>query len=98
VLQVLTEDLDAGEVIYRSSSEVDPVSLQRTRRIVYWNAVPFVRRRLDDLARHGRDFIESPETYREPATVGVRIYRHPTNRQMLVFLARLVLRALRRYG
>jgi hypothetical protein len=98
VLQVLTEELDAGGVIYRSSSEVDPVSLQRTRRTVYWNGVPFVRRRLDDLARHGPDFIESLETYREPATVGVHIYRHPTNRQMLVFLARLVSRVLRRYG
>ena len=58
--------------------------------------MPFVLQRLEGLARHGPDFIRSLDTYREPATVGARIYRHPTNRQMLVFLARLMARAVRR--
>jgi hypothetical protein len=62
VLQVLTEELDAGGVIYRASSDVDPLSLQRTRRTAYWSGVPFVRQLLDDLSRPGRDLIESLET------------------------------------
>ena len=94
-LEILTEDPDAGRAIYRSQAATSPISLFRSRNAAYWKAVGFVRRRLDDLARHGFGFIESLETYRQTPHPDVPVQRTPTNAQMLRFLLRLGPAALR---
>jgi hypothetical protein len=95
-LQILTEELDGGRVIYRSHSATDPVSLYRNRNETYWKTSAFMVRRLRDLHDRGWDFIASLPTYSEQAPSGKRIYRIPTNVQMLVFLLRIGMRVLRR--
>jgi hypothetical protein len=87
-LQILTEELDAGRVIYRSHSATDPVSLRRGRNRPYLKSANFAVRRLTDLHRHGFEFLEALDTYDEPPAHGVRIYRTPTNRQTAAFLTR----------
>jgi hypothetical protein len=95
-LQILTEELDAGRVIYRSHSATDPVSLRRGRNRPFLKSANFVVRRLDDLHRHGFQHIEELTTYREPAVTGTRIQTTPTNREMAGFLARTAVAITRR--
>ena len=50
VLEVLGEGSGGSEVIYRSTTATNSVSLQRNRNPSYWKGVQFVIRRLEDLA------------------------------------------------
>lgn len=92
VLQVLTEELDGGKVIYRSLAATDFSSLSRQRNPIYWKASNFVLRRLRDLHDRGWSYIESLPTFHEPAHTLGKIYYKPTNSQMLPFLWRTIVR------
>ncbi len=94
VLQILTEDLDAGRTIYRSQTATQRLSLYLSRNAAYWKSVAFVRRRLEDVHRHGFELISSLETYREPPPLDTPVYHVPTNAQMLRFFARLAPRIM----
>jgi hypothetical protein len=76
VLLRLTEEPGAGQVIYRSFSAIDPISLQRSRARTYWNSAEFVVRKLRDVHRDG----ELPGHPASPEIDDI-----PTNRQMLRF-------------
>lgn len=88
ILQVLSEKLDGGKVLYRSTAGTQFGSLYKNRRETYWKSAEFMMRRLRDLHRDGWDTLETLETYNEPDTYARGIYRRPTNRQMLRFLAK----------
>lgn len=94
-LQILTEELDGGKVIYRAFSATDPVSLYRSQNDTYWKASAFMLRRLTDLYERGWDFIAALPTYSERTRYTKRIHRQPTNRQMLLFGVKLALRLVR---
>lgn len=53
ILQVLSEDLDNGRVIYRSYAGTDRSSVSRNRHNYYWKSSAFVMRKLRDLADLG---------------------------------------------
>ena len=88
ILQVLTDALDGGKVLYRSISPTNFASLYKNRRETYWKSAEFMMRRLADLHRDGWDALQALDTYSEPNTYARGIYRRPTNRQMLRFLAK----------
>jgi hypothetical protein len=88
VLQVLTEDLDGGRVIYRSLASTHFASLYKNRQATYWKSAEFVVRRLGDLWREGWEFLTALDTYGETDRYARGIYRRPTTRHMLRFLAR----------
>lgn len=88
VLQVLTEELDGGRVIYRSTGSTQFASLYKNRRETYWKSAEFMVRRLGDLWREGWDYLAALDTFQERAPYVRGIYRRPTTRQMLRFLAR----------
>ena len=62
--------------------------LYKNRRATYWKSAEFMMRRLADLHRDGWDALQQLETYNEPNTYTRGIYRRPTNRQMVRFLAK----------
>ena len=95
ILQILTESLDGGRVIYRSHSATDLTSLYRNRKPIYWKTAEFALRRLRDLHQQGFSYIESLPTYRERDTYTRGIYRTPTTPQMAHFVARLFLHKLK---
>jgi hypothetical protein len=95
VLQVLTDALDGGHVIYRSRGATDLTSLHRNRVAVYRKASEFVLRRLRDLAARGPEAITGLETYSEQLAYDRGIYRRPRNGLMLRYLGRVGLRVLR---
>ena len=87
VLQVLTEDLDNGPVIYRSlSPTADKFSVRANRNNLYWKSSAFVLRKLRDLA-HGVSVHEPDNHVYRPYSN--RLFRMPTNAEMLPRLTRL---------
>ena len=88
VLQVLTDTLDGGKVLYRSIAGTQFGSLHKNRRETYWKSAEFMMRRLADLHRNGWTALQQLATYNEPNTYTRGIYRRPTNPQMVRFLAK----------
>jgi hypothetical protein len=96
ILQVLTETLDGGRVIYRSLSATDFGSLYLTLNPLYWKTSEFAIRRLRDLYKHGWGYIESLDVFSEADSYKKGIYRTPPTPVMLRFLARLAMRKIYR--
>ncbi len=94
ILQVLTESLDGGRVIYRSLSGTDFGSLYSSLNPMYWKTAQFAIRRLADVHRHGREYLEGLEEFNEPDTYRKGIYRTPSAPVMVRFLARTFARVL----
>ena len=88
ILQILTDALDGGKVLYRSIGATNFASLYKNRRETYWKSAEFMMRRLADLHREGWSSLQTLDTYSEPAAYTRGIYRRPTNWQMLRFLAK----------
>jgi hypothetical protein len=88
ILQILTDALDGGKVLYRSIGPTNFASLYKNRRATYWKSAAFMMRRLADLHRDGWASLQALDTYSEPNTYSRGIFRRPTNRQMVRFLAR----------
>ena len=87
VLQVLTEDLDNGPVIYRSLSPTsDKFSVRANRNNLYWKSSAFVLRKLRDLANGVPVHAADNHVYRPYSN---RLFRMPTNSEMLPRLTRL---------
>ncbi|MFC3549814.1 hypothetical protein ACFOLC_02170 [Lysobacter cavernae] len=86
VLQRLSEELDAGHVLYRSHAATHPHSLELNRNAAYWKASSFVLRCLRTLA--AGDAL--------PETVSGRcdkpLYRTPGNLRMAQFLGTIAAR------
>ncbi len=92
VLQVLTEELDGGHVIYRTYGATKSFeSLLVNRYLVYRKAIPFVARCLRKVYVLGSDGIR-PEVGAPPHVR--RLYRTPHNGQMLLFFARAAFKML----
>jgi hypothetical protein len=96
ILQILTEELDGGRVIYRSYSRTDARSVARNRRNHYWKSAAFLLRKLRHL--HG----EGPKALHDDTGAGVhpvpyshRLYSAPANLEMARLLLGLAGRFLR---
>jgi len=92
ILQILTEELDGGQVIYRTYGVIRSFESLLVNR--FWlcrNAIPFVARCLRRAYEHGRAGI-LPEA--EAPAYTRRVYRTPGNGQMLLFLMRYAYRRL----
>jgi hypothetical protein len=96
ILQVLTEALDGGRVIYRSLSATDFGSLYSTLNPMYWKTAEFAMRRLRDLHRYGWDYLQSLEEFNEPDNYTKGIYRTPPTPVMVRFLTKVVGRKIYR--
>jgi hypothetical protein len=88
ILQVLTDALDGGKVLYRSIGATNLASVYKNRRATYWKSAEFMMRRLADLHRDGWASLQQLDTYNEPNAYERGIYRRPTNGQMVRFLAK----------
>ena len=54
-LQILTEELDSGVILYRSFSTTDNISVNRNRNQCYLKTLYFLPRKLEELYMHGAD-------------------------------------------
>jgi folate-dependent phosphoribosylglycinamide formyltransferase PurN len=88
MLQVLTEQLDAGNVIYRSYAQTDPVSIEANMNKVYWKTLAFMPRMLERLYHQRELFFEKTEKplSEHPLFYTNRLYTIPTNREVVSLL------------
>ncbi len=89
VLQRLTEELDAGEILYRSYAPTHRRSVERNNEHLYWKSAAFVGRTLRRLAEEGPEAIEPLHDPRPPGPLN----RKPSNLAVLPVLTRFALRA-----
>jgi hypothetical protein len=93
ILQILTEELDGGRVIYRSYSRTDRHSVVRNRRRYYWKSAAFLLRKLRDLHSQGPDALqEGSATHADPVPYSARLYSAPGNIEMMGLLLKLTSR------
>jgi hypothetical protein len=84
MLQVLTEDLDAGTVLCQCLVATKPgLSRVRNRLAPYWAANAFIIQKLRELHERGWDFVQSRIVPPRPYLGRKRVYRAPTNWEMV---------------
>ena len=55
VLQILSEDLDNGQILFKSFSSTDKISITRNRNNFYWKSLSFLPRKLEQLHKLGEE-------------------------------------------
>lgn len=95
ILQVLTDSLDGGHVLYRGLSSTDQTSLYRNRNPVYWRTAAAAIRTLHLVHTGGLAALEALPTYTEHILYTRGLYRTPNARQVTVFAGRLLARSVR---
>lgn len=97
MLQVLTEDLDNGRVIYRSwAPTINRFSVKKNLNNYYWKTARFVGRKLAELHRDRAAWAAEAPPDPTPQPYSARLYMTPTNGEMVRVFASLGLRAVRR--
>ena len=98
VLQVLTEELDAGKVLYKGLFATQAgISHALNRVQPYWGASTFMIQKLRELHDCGWEHVERNAVKPAPYQGKKRIYSTPSNAQMLRWLVPLLAaKALRR--
>ncbi|PYV71544.1 MAG: hypothetical protein DMG97_15920 [Acidobacteria bacterium] len=98
VLQILTEDLDGGRVLYRSYSSTDDMSLADSRSNVQWKTLHFIPRKLKELQEEGEEifFATVKEENAHPQFYDRRLYTAPTHGERGVLLWKKLLQKVRR--
>jgi hypothetical protein len=91
-LERLIQEPGPGEVIYRSFSATDPISLHRSRIRIYRKSAEFVVRKLREVHRNGGLSVLHQGDRTGPAAA---VRRTPTNQQMLRFGCRVAARVVR---
>ena len=93
MLQVLTEELDAGKVLYKGFFATYPgISRQRNCVQPYWGSTTFVIQKLHQLHQHGWDHVQRAAIPPTPYLGKKKIYTSPTNSEMLQWLLPLFTR------
>lgn len=85
ILQVLTEDMDAGNVLYRSWSHKEIISINRNINTVYWKAISFIPRKLEELYELGDAAFKKGiiNHKQEISFYSNRLYTMPTNGEFI---------------
>jgi hypothetical protein len=88
VLQVLSEELDGGRVIYRSYASTARNSVTSNRNGYYWKTARFMGRKLRDLHERGPSAIRGEPADAVHAPYSHRLYRPGRNLEMAPALLR----------
>ncbi len=97
LLQILTEDLDGGEVLYRSWSSID-TSARKTINNFFWKTSLFIPRKLKELQEIGEvSFFEKVKSENENLNFySGRNYTTPKNGELLKLIVPLLWKRVRR--
>ncbi|MEO8087446.1 MAG: hypothetical protein ABI763_11530 [Bacteroidota bacterium] len=88
ILQVLTEDLDNGTVLYKSYAATHKYSVALNKNALYWKSGKFFTRKLKELYHDGFESLRT-QFYRDINFYDRPLYTRATNLQMLNFFFRL---------
>lgn len=81
ILQILSEDLDNGKVLYKSFSCTDSMSVTDNRSGYHWKSLLFMTRKMKELHSIGADefFAKVDADNCHPQFYSERLYKQPTN-------------------
>lgn len=98
MLQILTEDLDGGRVLYRSYSSTHEMSLADNGSQVKWKSLHFTPRKLKELYEEGEEtfLARVKEENAHLQFYDRRLYKVPTNSERSVLLWKKLLQKVRR--
>ena len=96
VLQVLSEELDAGLVLARSFSSTDALSVTANKRNYYWQAAPLLVSTLRELHARRDALLDETRAATTWSAYGERLFVAPGGGEMLRLMARLARRLLSR--
>jgi hypothetical protein len=84
ILQILSEDLDNGKVLYRSYSCTEKFSCKDNVNNFFWKSLHFIPRKLNELHSSGEDaFFKKVEAENQhPSFYSNRLYSSPTNSEL----------------
>jgi hypothetical protein len=93
MLQVLTEELDAGVVLCKSLFATRPtLSVSQNRFAPYWGSTDFVIRKLNELHQFGWEHLQQNVVPPAPYRGKRKLYRSPTNSDMARWLGPVLLK------
>jgi hypothetical protein len=92
ILQVLSDELDNGRVIYRSHAPTDRRSVRRNLENFYRKTAEFVIRKLRDVADRGAAALDCDTCAADFMPYCRPLYREPGNLETLALVARLYAR------
>lgn len=98
VLQILTEDLDGGVILYQSWSMTNHRSVTLNNNARYWTSASFLPRMLERLGTQGEErfFAEVARKNAFPAFYSDRLYTKPGNAKLAALLFAKLVQKLRR--
>ena len=98
ILQIISEDIDNGNVIYRSFSSTNDRSLTDNTSTFYWKTLHFIPRKLKDLHQNGDNqfFAQLKADNVHPQFYDRRLYKLPTNSELSILLWKKLLQKLSR--
>lgn len=84
ILQILTEDLDNGKVLYRSYSCTNNMSVKDNKNNYFWKSISFMTRKIEELYNIGEKKFFKKVAYenRHPTFYSERLYTTPTNLEL----------------
>ena len=90
ILQILTEDVDNGKVLYRSYSSTNPISVTDNKSNYYAKSLAFIPRKLRELWNTGERVFFARVTAEniDPVIYSRRLYRKPDNADYAKLIAR----------
>lgn len=85
ILQILSEDLDNGKVLYRSFSTTNVTSINDNKTNYYWKSLSFMTRKMRELHTNGAAnfFAKVEHENRHPEFYSERLFTEPTNSELL---------------
>lgn len=85
ILQILNEDLDNGQVLYRSYSCTKEFSYNENVNSYFWKSLYFMTRTLESLYIDGeKDFFERiAKQNQDPTMYSEKLYKSPTNKELI---------------
>jgi len=93
ILQILTEELDAGRILYKGLFATEPgFSCSRNRLQPYWGASTFVIQKLHELREKGWDKVEHDIIPSAPYQGKRKLYTAPRNSEMVGWLVPYIVR------
>ncbi len=93
LLQVLTEELDAGVVLCKSLFATQPtISASENQFAPYWGSTDLVIRKLNELHQFGWEHLQQNLVPQAPYRGKRKIYRSPSNSDMARWLAPIVVK------
>jgi hypothetical protein len=98
ILQVLTEELDAGLVLSKSLfSTEQTISVSRNRFAPYWGSTDLMIGKLNELHQYGWEYVQARALPAAPYQGKRKIYRTPTNAEMMSWLGPVFFKKIVRY-